>query len=154
MSEPPRSPERPSKQEVLLALLERSEARVHLDARRPGVLLPPSLLAEGQVRLDYSYGFSPPIPDFKVDEHGISATLSFNRQPQHTFVPWSAVFLIADYDGNGSVWAEDIPQDLLDRSAPTDHDDGDDHGVLGPPIPSPTPPPAKKARPSHLKLVK
>jgi len=135
---------------------------VHLDARRPGVILPSSLLGEGQVRLDYSYGFSPPIPDFKIDELGISATLSFNRQPQHTFVPWSAVFLIADYDGNGSVWAEDIPQDLLDRSLPnpddndtdgTDSSDGaSDH--LDTPAPVAAPAPAKKSRPSHLKLVK
>jgi hypothetical protein len=120
----------------MLALLERAEARVHLDARKDGVRLPDRLRGDGHVRLDYGHGFSPPIPDLVVDDDGISATLSFNRIPFATFVPWSAVYLIADFDGNGAVWQEDIPPDLLDNSEP------------------PPEPPKQKPRPSHLKLVK
>lgn len=149
----------------MLALLERAEARVHLDARKGGVTLPPRFRAEGSLRLDYSYSFSPPIPDLVVDDEGIHATLSFNRVAHATFVPWSAVYLISDYDGNGAVWQEDIPPDILDdaptvtgakptsapaaRPAPAlksiDNADGDDR---------PPEPPAKPPRPSHLKLVK
>jgi stringent starvation protein B len=130
----------------MLALLERSEARVHLDARRPGVVLPDRLLGDGHVRLDYGLHFTPPIPDLDVGDEGIRATLSFSRQPTVTFVPWTAVYLIADYDGNGAVWQEDIPADLLDGVAPS---------APLPSQPEPEPPPApKKARPSHLKLVK
>jgi stringent starvation protein B len=98
----------------MLALLERAEARVHLDARRPGVVLPPRLLGDGHVRLDYAYGFTPPIHDLVVDDEGIHATLSFNRVATKTFVPWSAIYLIADYEGHGAVWPEDIPPDLLE----------------------------------------
>jgi stringent starvation protein B len=125
----------PSKKEVMLALLEQSEARVHLDARKPGVVLPAHLLREGHVRLDYGHGLKPAIPDLAVDDQGIRATLSFDRRPFTTFVPWGAVFLIADFDGNGAVWQEDMPTDLIE--APGD---------------SQAPP--KKPRPSHLKLVK
>jgi stringent starvation protein B len=138
----------PSKREVMLALLERSEARVHLDARSPGVVLPPRLLIDGHVRLDYGYGLTPPIPDLTLDEDGIRATLSFNRLPFATFVPWTAVYLIADFDGNGAVWQEDIPADLLEAGAALT-------GEPQPPAPpDPEPPPPRKPRPSHLKLVK
>ncbi len=106
----------PSKKEVLLALLERSEARVHIDARRPGVLLPDRFLKEGHLLLDYGYRLQPPITDLMVTDSGISATLSFSRLPFATFIPWSAVYLISDFDGNGSVWQEDIPTDLLEAS--------------------------------------
>src|SRR5262252_7456888 len=96
----------PSKREVMQALLDRAEARVHLDARRTGVCLPDALLDDGHVRLNYGYRFSPPIPDLVLDDEGIHATLSFNRVPCKTFVPWCAVYLIADFDGNGAVWQE------------------------------------------------
>mgnify|MGYP001246848851 FL=1 len=62
------------------ALLEKSEARVYLDARKTGVVLPAHLRAEPQLRLDYSYGFHPPIADLVIDDQGIGATLSFNQR--------------------------------------------------------------------------
>jgi hypothetical protein len=138
----------PSKKDVMLALLERAEARVHLDARRDGVVLPTRFLADGHVRLDYGYHFTPPIPDLVVDDDGVHATLSFNRQPFSTFVPWSAIYLIADFDGNGAVWQDDIPPDLLDKGEVGEAAPGE------PPPPEPEPPAGKKPRPSHLKLVK
>jgi hypothetical protein len=151
MSSPP-PPNPPSKKEVMLALLDRAEARVHLDARHADVQLPERFRAEPHLRLDYGYGFQPPIPDLAVDDDGISATLSFNRQPFRTFVPWAAVYLIADFDGNGAVWQEDIPGDLkLDAPPPS---------AAPLPAQAEAPPPAqpeappKKPRPSHLKLVK
>jgi hypothetical protein len=139
----------PSKKEVMLALLERSEARVHLDARRSGVVLPERLLGDGHVRLDYGYGLKPPIPDLQLDDQGVRATLSFNRAPFQTFVPWSAIYLIADFEGNGAVWQDDIPPDLLD--AGTGPQAPDPPPTTPPPT---TPPPGKRPRPSHLKLVK
>lgn len=132
------------------ALLERSEARVYLDARRTGVQLPPHLLTEPQLRLDYSYGFSPPIPDLVVDEKGISATLSFSQRAFATFVPWEAVYLIADYDGNGGVWQEDIPGEVLERVALT----LEQQKPTPPPPPQPNAPAAPVAKESSRpKLV-
>ena len=121
MSEP-EEPTRPSKIEVMRALLEHAEAQVHFDARRPGVELPDRLLGSANVRLDYGYGLVPPIPDLSVDEDGIRATLSFNRIPFATFVPWTAVFLIADFSGRGAVWREDLPPELTADLAPADPD--------------------------------
>jgi hypothetical protein len=140
------TPSPPSKKEVMLALLDRAEARVHLDARHDGVELPDRFRGEAHLRLDYGYGFQPPIPDLTVDDKGITATLSFNRVPFRTFIPWSAVYLIADFDGNGAVWQEDIPADLKLEPPETN--------TPLPPEPAPAEPPPKKPRPSHLKLVK
>jgi stringent starvation protein B len=147
----------PSKKDVMLALLERAEARVHLDARRPGVQLPDRFLGEAHLRLDYAYGFTPPIPDLQVDDDGIRATLSFGHQPFATVVPWSAVYLITDFDGNGAVWQEDLPADLM-ASMPATAEPSQPTSEQAPEPASSTPtPPApatKKPRPSHLKLVK
>lgn len=121
MSEPDDS-SRPPKIEVMRALLEHAEAQVHFDARRPGVELPDRLLGSANVRLDYGYGLVPPIHDLSIDEDGIRATLSFNRIPFATFVPWTAVFLIADFSGRGAVWREDLPPELTADLAPADPD--------------------------------
>ena len=104
----------------MLALLERAEARVHLDARRPGVVVPDWLAQDGHLRLDFSYGFTPPIADLTVDDAGIRATLSFRGRPFSVTVPWAAVYLVADYDGNGAVWQEDIPADLIETIKESD----------------------------------
>ena len=130
----------------MLALLG-AEARVHLDARRPGVQLPARFSGQAHLRLDYGYGFTPPIPDLVIDDEGIRATLSFNRVPFSTFIPWSAIYLIADFDGNGAVWQEDIPSDLK-----MEQDAGGAPPSATPK--EPEPPEPKKPRPSHLKLVK
>jgi stringent starvation protein B len=125
----------PSKREVMLALLEHAEAQVHLDARRDGVLLPAKLKASSNVRLDYGHGLVPPIPDLAVDEDGIRATLSFNRVPFATFVPWNAIFLIADFAGRGAVWREDLPPELVVQAEPARNTAGDEE--LAPPSPEP-----------------
>src|SRR5262249_40872017 len=144
----------------MLALLEKAEASVHLDGRRPGVVLPSHLLGEPHVRLDYGYGLSPAIPDLQIGDGGVTATLSFSPAPFKTFVPWSAVYLIADFDGNGAVWQEDIPGDMLDGIA--EREPPDDAAAPAPADPtalsswsdpSQKSPPGKP-RPSHLKLVK
>ncbi|HEX4462755.1 MAG TPA: ClpXP protease specificity-enhancing factor SspB [Polyangia bacterium] len=143
----------PSKKEVMLALLERAEARVHLDARRDGVRLPARFLTEPHLRLDYGYGFAPPIPDLTIDDDGIHATLSFSRVPFATFVPWTAVYVIADFEGNGAVWQDDIPSDLpVEKSPPDSGGDGSGSGGGAATTAKPEPPPKK--RPGHLKLVK
>ncbi|MDB4971462.1 MAG: Stringent starvation protein [Myxococcales bacterium] len=125
---------------------------MHLDARRPGVRLPPRFLSEAHLRLDYGYGFAPPIPDLEIGDDGISATLSFSRVPFPTFIPWTAVYLIADFDGSGAIWQEDIPSDLK-LTAPPDGAEGAP-GLKTPPPEDKPPEPPKKPRPSHLKLVK
>lgn len=140
----------PDKQTVMLELLKEAWVYVHLDPRRDGVELPDFLRQQPRVVLQYGYNMPVPIHDFNVDAHGISATLSFQRVPHATFVPWAAVFALTDGEQRGVVWEEDVPKDLhLEKEPPAS------------PTPKPAPstsaqpktPPGKKPRPSHLKLV-
>ena len=52
--------------------------------------------AIGMVPVMFEYGLDlpVPIPDLKITDEGISATLSFSREPHPTFVPWEAVVKI------------------------------------------------------------
>ena len=62
-----------------------------LDPSIPGVELPPHLLNKPHVVLLYELDPVVPIPDLVVTTEGIRATLSFDRTPFATFVPWCAV---------------------------------------------------------------
>jgi hypothetical protein len=53
-----------------------------------------------------------PIPDLEVTDAGVSATLSFSRVPHRTYVPWSAVYVIACTSGCGVLYREDVPPEL------------------------------------------
>ena len=55
--------------------------------------MPDSVRPKPDETVTFEYGLDMliPIPDLKVTDEGISATLSFNRTPYTTFVPWEAV---------------------------------------------------------------
>ncbi len=132
----------PEKKDVMLELLKDAWVYVVLDPRRDGVILPEHLRGQPRLVLQYGYNMPMPIHDLTIDDEGIKATLSFQRTPHATLIPWSAVFAMHDGDKRGLVWEEDVPKDIEAQ----------------PPAPEPTPPPpppkpGKKPRPSHLKLV-
>src|SRR5581483_11721316 len=106
------SPERPSKQEAFLAFLQGGWTSLHLDARRPAVVVPAHLRGEAHLVLQYGHDLPIPIPDLEVDEDGVRATLSFSKTPQRTFVPWEAVYVVACVDGRGVLYHEDVPEDV------------------------------------------
>ena len=54
---------------------------IHLDPRRPDVLVPKGFMGQPQLVLQVGLNMAIPIPDLKIDEGGISCTLSFNRAP-------------------------------------------------------------------------
>ncbi|HEX3697101.1 MAG TPA: ClpXP protease specificity-enhancing factor SspB [Polyangia bacterium] len=85
---------------------------MHLDARRPGVVVPLHLRAEGHLVLQYGHDLPIPIPDLEIDEYGVRATLSFAKTPHRTVVPWSAVYVVACDDGRGVLYHEDVPEDV------------------------------------------
>jgi len=106
------SSERPSKQQAFLALLREGWTSLHLDARRPGVVVPQPLRGEPHLVLQYGHDLPIPIPDLEVDEYGVRATLSFSRAAHLTVVPWSAVYVVACDDGRGVLYSEDVPPDV------------------------------------------
>lgn len=102
----------PPKKEVALALLERSSVYVHLDPRRPGVVVPQWFKKQERLTLQIGLNMPVPIPDLRLDDEGMSCTLSFNRSPFYCVIPWSAIFALADETQRGMVWPEDIPEEL------------------------------------------
>ena len=71
-----------------------------------------ALKGEPHLVLQYGHDLPIPIPDLQVDEHGVSATLSFARTPSPTVIPWSAVYVVTAMDGRGVLYQEDIPGDV------------------------------------------
>lgn len=108
MESPPRK--LPPKKDVLDAFLTTGSARIFLDPRRTGALVPKWFAKQAELVLRVGYTLSPPIPDLTVTEEAVSCTLSFNRAPFWCKMPWNAVFaVVSDVDGRGVVWPEDVP---------------------------------------------
>ena len=106
----------PGKKQTLLAYLQRGVAMVHLDARRPGVLVPPEYAREAHLRLNLSYRYA--IPDLDVSDARVQATLSFGGRPFLCVLPWESIFGITSHtSGDGQVWPEDLPTEVVQTMA-------------------------------------
>ena len=106
------APRTPTKKETLLGFLARGVAMIHLDARRPGVIVPPQYAGDAHLRLNLSYRYS--IPDLEVSDESVQATLSFGGRPFRCTLPWASVFGITSHGtGDGQVWPEDLPVEVM-----------------------------------------
>jgi stringent starvation protein B len=106
----------PGKKETLLAYLERGIAMLHLDARRKGVHVPDQHADDHHLRLNLSYRYG--IPDLRVNDDDVVATLSFHGRGFQCVVPWSAIFGITSQStGEGQVWPEDLPSEVMNTLA-------------------------------------
>lgn len=111
----------PPKKEVALALLERSNDKgiyVHLDPRQSAVVVPPWFKKQPQLVLQIGLNMAIPIPDLRLDDEGMSCTLSFNRSPFFCVVPWTSVFAIVGDDARGMVWPDDVPAEIARHASP------------------------------------
>jgi stringent starvation protein B len=103
------------KKERMLAALDQGMVMVHLDARRPGVLVPRHLVGEAHLRLNLSYRFDP--PDLTVGEWGVRSTLSFNGSRFKVAIPWSALFAITSHVTKEFwLYPDDMPQELIQQA--------------------------------------
>lgn len=102
----------PPKKDVVRALLLRGSVFVHLDPRNEGVSVPGWLREQPQLVLQVGLDMPLPIPDLRIDDFGVHATLSFQRAPWTCLIPWQAVFALVGEDGKGMVWAEDMPAEI------------------------------------------
>lgn len=110
----PQDPTAPQKHAVFSRFIEKGKVMVTVDARRPGVSVPRQFAEEQQLNLDFSERFG--LADFRYDERGVRASLSFNRQPFFCDVPWSAVYaLFSHVDNERLTWARSLPVEILDQ---------------------------------------
>ena len=61
-------------------------------------------------------GMAVRIPDLRVDDQGMSCTLSFSREPFFCVVPWASVFALVGNNGQGMVWPDDMPAEVQKES--------------------------------------
>lgn len=108
-------PPLPRKKAVALDLLERTSVYVHLDPRRPGVIVPQGFLKQPQLVLQIGLNMAIQIPDLDVGEEGITCTLSFNKRPHFCSLPWSAIYALIGEQGGGMVWPEDVPAEVVSQ---------------------------------------
>lgn len=102
-----------NKKEVFQQIIRKHNVFVHLRPDAHGVRLPERLQKKTELTLEYGLDMHIQIPDLEVSDLGVSATLSFSRVPQLTFVPWSAVYAIVGEDQRGMVWNEDMPPGVV-----------------------------------------
>ena len=77
----------PSKKDVVLALLQGPSVFVHLDPRKKGVVVPANFRKQPQLVLQIGLNMAVSIPDLRVDDEGVSCTLSFSRSPFWCVLP-------------------------------------------------------------------
>jgi stringent starvation protein B len=100
------------KKSRLLIALEQGMTQIHIDARRPGVLVPKKFAGDHHLVLNVSYRFDP--ADLTVNEWGVRETLSFGGERFTIGVPWSALYAIASHVSHDFfLFPEDMPEELL-----------------------------------------
>ncbi len=113
----------------LLGSLEQGLTMIHLDARRPGVLVPEHLKQEPHLLLNLSYRFEP--PDLAVGEWGVRCTLTFGGKRFTIAVPWSALYAISSHHSKEFwMYPDDMPRELLEASPERLQQSGEISGPL------------------------
>jgi stringent starvation protein B len=133
------SPPLPPKKEVALALLERSSVHIHLDPRAQGVVVPGWFKKQPQLVLQVGLNMPVPIPDLRLDEDGISCTLSFNRTPFFCVLPWISVYALVGDDGRGMVWPDNVPPEVANQALTREGESAKRAGPRRVPSASPSP---------------
>lgn len=108
----------PEKKQRLVDALENGMAMIHLDARRPGVLVPVALRNEAHLRLNLSYRFDP--PDLAIGEWGVRCSLSFSGSRFTVAVPWNALFAITSHMSKEFwMYPDDMPPEVIQQGLAT-----------------------------------
>lgn len=131
-AEIPADPTAAEKLEIFTRLIDAGMVLVNLDARQPGVRVPPMYEGDAQLGLNFSHRFG--LDDFAYDERGVRATLSFQGAGHFCDVPWGAVFMVRSYvTGEVVLFPASLPPEIapllegiephLNAARPGDEDD-------------------------------
>ncbi len=104
------------KKAKLHELLEEGIVMIHLDPRRPGVVVPEHLAADPVLRLNVAWGFR--LPAFDIGDEDVYAVLSFGGRDFGCTLPWAAIFAMTlpDTGHRGAVWPTSLPPELLSQA--------------------------------------
>jgi stringent starvation protein B len=103
------------KRDAIVRIMEHGVAMVHLDARKPGAVVPSEYADDAHLRLNLCWGYKTPIT-FGAD--GVTAVLSFGGRPFCCELPYSAIFAVSSekFPAMGEVYLKDLPAELLAHS--------------------------------------
>ncbi len=110
--------------EVARKVLEASALFIELDARKPGVVVPPGYQI-GRLVLSVGYDMPQPIPDLVVNAEGVTGQLLFKGHRFAVRLPWEAVYGFQSPTGDLWRWAEDVPPDVICPEEEEDEPIGD-----------------------------
>lgn len=139
---------------IAQGLYESGWLEVYFNPRVEGVLVPEHIKGLDHVKFDYGTSMPVPIEDLDIGDLGISATLSFNRTPFKTFLPWDAVFTMQASTPTlmgGAAWPMSIPDSVHKKLEPEEAVEpaGESQAaVVGAPVPTP-----KRERPAWMRVV-
>jgi stringent starvation protein B len=102
------------KQRDLNELIAQGVVMLHLDARRPGVKLPADFRTDMQLRLNFNHTKGK--GDLTVDWWGVRETLRFKGVWTPTAIPWSAIYAMSVQGLEPKVYAEDLPEEMVEAA--------------------------------------
>jgi stringent starvation protein B len=100
-----------------MALLQGPSVFIHLDPRKSEVVVPSYFKKQPQLVLQVGLNMNIAIPDLKVDDEGVTCTLSFNRRPFWCRLPWTAIYALVGEalegeEMKGMLWPDDVPAEI------------------------------------------
>lgn len=105
---------------------------VHLDARRPGVVVPGRYKQSYQLVLQFGSDLPVPIENLTIGKDKLGATLTFDQKPFHCVIPWPAVFFMVGetHRDRGFAWPRDCPGELLHKVHDRDMEEARRKGIV------------------------
>lgn len=112
------------KKQNLEKLLDFGTVMIFVDTRKSGVELPPQHKGNPQLPLNLDYSFQ--IPDFRILDDRVEASLSFNRQRYFCSIPLPAIYAISSkITTEAIVYPDDLPKDISLFEAPAKKEESD-----------------------------
>lgn len=101
------------KRDALIRLMDVGVAMVHLDARKPGVMVPAQYAKEHHLRLNFAWAYKIRDLDTSGPEKLIGS-LSFAGRNFRCELPWSAIFAITSDARRemSEMWLAELPDEL------------------------------------------
>lgn len=96
-------------------LLAKGTVMAFVDARKGGVCVPPQHMGNPQLPLNFDYAFQ--IPDFRILNHRIEVSLSFNKKDFFCIIPFHSIYAFTSrFTGEIVVFPDSVPKEIFSQT--------------------------------------